>query len=71
MVGDFLTIDLKHPDAAAADAAHAVEGERFRSEAIVFESNSTVCLPGVRHQHLPADAFQVDEIPEETFALSR
>src|SRR5262249_2637817 len=42
-----LAVDLKHASPAATYAAYVVEGERGRSEAVIFEVELKRCLPGV------------------------
>ena len=64
--GDFLAVDLEHAGAAAADAAHVVEGERAGAEAIVLEVElEGVLAGGQRFRTFPANTLQVNQVPEE------
>src|SRR5262245_8809734 len=63
---DLLAVDLEHPRTALADAAQVVEGERAHAEAVVLEVElDSVLAGGHGVGSLPADALQIDEVPEE------
>ena len=65
LVGDRLAVDLEDAGAAAADAAHAVEGERAHAEPVVLEVELERVLAGrQRLGALPADALQIDQVPQ-------
>src|SRR5215471_14050581 len=54
-----LAVDLEHAGAAAADAAHVVEGERARSKAVVLEVELQLVLAGrERIRAFPAHALE-------------
>src|SRR5215469_679439 len=63
---DLLAVDLEHPRTALADAAQVVEGERPHAEAVVLEVElDSVLAGGHGVGSLPADALQVEEVPQE------
>jgi hypothetical protein len=61
-----LAVDLEYTGAAAADAAHVVEGERTEAEAVIFEIEfKRVLARRQRVRCLPARALYIEEIVQE------
>src|SRR5208282_26804 len=64
--GDLLAVHLEHARAAAADAAHVVEGEGGRAKAVILEVELDGVLAGrKRVRAFPAGTFIVHQVPEE------
>ena len=70
---DSFAVHLERAGAAAAEAAHVIEGERAQAEAVILEVELQRVLAGrERVRAFPLDAFQVNQVPEEhRFALEQ
>src|SRR5262249_62133913 len=63
---NLLAVDFQHADAAASDTADVVKGECSEPQAVILEVELQRVLAGrKRICTFPADAFQVDQVPQK------